>query len=305
MKDIKTGDDGGMGMIKEQNLLEQTLAIAENGYAEAYRFLVQEYEKDPASYGSQTLYFLACLAGGARLPDRALEWIQRAVSENGWWYRPEVLEDDDLAALRDDATFVALKAASDARYRDACAKAKSVFSWTDKKAGNLLIAVHGNTQNGRIAREDWQPFLETHPDWQLETVQSAEPDGYGTFRWSYDENACAPVAKAIEFAQTQGYRKLVCGGFSAGCDMLLRAVAFTSADCDALILQSPWIPVLEGHVDAVLRVIRTKGIALDIRCGSADEDCLPLAKQLHEAASAAGIESTIAIQPGCRHQFPE
>ena len=49
---------------KENDILEATLSIAENGYAEAYRFLVDAYEKDAGSFGPQALYFLACLAGG-------------------------------------------------------------------------------------------------------------------------------------------------------------------------------------------------------------------------------------------------
>ena len=87
-------------MKKENDLLEETLSIAENGYAEAYRFLLGEYEKNPENYGPQTLYFLACLAGGACLPEKALEWLRKAILDNGWWYRPEVLEDDDLASLK-------------------------------------------------------------------------------------------------------------------------------------------------------------------------------------------------------------
>ena len=86
-------------MKKENDLLEETLSVAERGYAEAYQFLLAEYEKNPQGYGPQTLYFLACLAGGAQLPEEALKWLKTAIAEKGWWYRPEVLEDDDLSAL--------------------------------------------------------------------------------------------------------------------------------------------------------------------------------------------------------------
>ena len=57
-----------MNTKKENDILEATLSIAENGYAEAYRFLVDAYEKDAGSFGPQALYFLACLAGGAGMP---------------------------------------------------------------------------------------------------------------------------------------------------------------------------------------------------------------------------------------------
>ena len=141
-----------------------------------------------------------------------------------------------------------------------------------KNADNLFLAVHGNTQNGQIAREDWKPLLRNDPQWQLETIQSAEPDGYGTYRWSYNMVSCAPVANAIEKMQNKGYTKIVCGGFSAGCDMLLRTIVFTSARCDLLILQSPWIPILQDHSETLVHAFRQKNIALRILCGSDAED---------------------------------
>ena len=77
-----------MDLKKENDVLETTLSVAESGYAGAYRFLLDAFEKSPSSYGPQTFYFLACLAGGAGRPEDALEWMRRAVVDNGWWYRP-------------------------------------------------------------------------------------------------------------------------------------------------------------------------------------------------------------------------
>lgn len=293
-----------MELKKENDLLEQTLAIAENDYTAAYRFLQDAYERAPESCGPQTLYFLSCLAGGSDRPREALDWLRKAVDGNGWWYRPEVLEDDDLAPLKDDPEFCTLRSVSDARYAAAGAQARPRVSWERKTAENLFLAVHGNTQNAQTARTDWTPVVGTDGRWQLETIQSGEPDGYGTYRWSYDMCAYLPVADAIGDMQKKGYRRLVCGGFSAGCDMLLRAAAFTPARCDMLILQSPWIPVLQDHAQTLTTALRQKGIALRILCGAEDKDCLPLAKQLYAAAGREGIDVRLTIQENSRHQFP-
>ena len=294
-----------MDVKKENDLLEETLSLAETDYAQAYRFLLAAYEKKPGDFGPQTLYFLACLAGGAGMQDAALGWLRTAIEKNGWWYRPEVLVDDDLAQLEGSPEFLALKARSDARYADAVSAAKSVFSWNGKTADYLFLAVHGNTQNVQTARADWAPILAGDDRWQLETIQSAEPDGYGTFRWSYDDTSFLPVANALDAMQGEGYEKIACGGFSAGCDMLLRAIAFTSARCDLLILQSPWIPVLQAHKAAILQALRQKDIALRIFCGADDEDCLPLAQELAAAANQAGLDAALTVIENCRHQFPE
>lgn len=290
-------------MKQENDLLEEALSIAEGGYAAAYRFLQTEYEKNPEICGPQTLYFLACLAGGDGQPEAALDWLTTAIRGKGWWYRPEVLEDDDLAALKDDPSFLELQSISGRRYAGAVSKAEAVFTWERKKAGSLFLAVHGNTQNGPTARADWAPSLNP-ARWQLETIQSAEPDGYGTFRWRYDMMSYRPVADALERVQKEGYRRIACGGFSAGCDMLLRAVLFAPVRCDLLLLQSPWIPILEDHASALADVLRRKNIELKIFCGACDQDCLPMAERLCALAGEAGIPASLAVQEGRRHQFP-
>ena len=293
-----------MNLKSENDILEKTLAIAGEGYEKAYRFLTDAYEKMPEAYGPQTLYFLACLAGGADRPGEALAWLRKAIADNGWWYRPEVLEDEDLEELKGNAAFASLKVASDARYADAVSRAKPLLSWEGKTAENLLLVVHGNTQNGRTARNDWEPLLAGNSRWQIETIQSAEPDGFGTYRWSYDMASFPPVAEAMERVQHKGYQEIACGGFSAGCDMLLRAATFTPARCDMLLLQSPWIPSLRDHAQALLQALRKKNIALRIFCGAEDEDCLPMAQQLYAAAREAGLDVQLSIQEGSRHQFP-
>ena len=293
-----------MDLKKENDMLETTLSIAEDSYAQAYRFLLDAYEKAPEDFGPQTLYFLSCLAGGAGWPEKALGWLKTSILENGWWYRPEVLVDDDLAALEENPEFLALRAASDARYEAAVSGAEAELSWKEKTAPNLLLAVHGNTQNADTARKDWSSVLAGSDLWQLETIQSAEPDGFGTYRWSYDETCFLPAADAMKAVQAEAYEALVCGGFSAGCDMLLRTVTFTSARCDGLILQSPWIPVLDAHKDEVISALKKKKIFLRILCGEADEDCLPLARQLYAAAKEAGLDVTLTVQENTRHQFP-
>ena len=285
----------------ENDILETTLSITEKGYPEAYQFLLNAYKESPSSFGPQTFYFLACLADG---PGAALAWLRKAIQENNWWYRPEVLEDEDLAALQNDAAFLSLKAISDGRYGAAVSKATAIFSWKKKRADNLFLAIHGNTQNGDVARADWEPIVRTSSLWQLETVQSAEPDGYGTYRWSYDSTSYLPVAASIESIQNEGYHKIACGGFSAGCDMLLRAVTFSPARCDLLILQSPWIPVLRDQAEAVVRAIFQKNMELWIFCGAEDEDCLPMAKQLYAVTKQAGCNVTLTVQENTRHQFP-
>ena len=66
----------------ENDILETTLSIVEKGYPEAYQFLLNAYKESPSSFGPQTFYFLACLAGGADEPGTALEWLRKAIQEH-------------------------------------------------------------------------------------------------------------------------------------------------------------------------------------------------------------------------------
>ena len=118
-----------MNMNKESDILETTIAIAERRYLEAYHFLQNAYQENPQNYGPQTLYFLACLSGGANMPEEALGWLRKAIRDNKWWYRPEVLDDDDLTELKNDKEFLLLKAISNERYVQSASKSKALFSW--------------------------------------------------------------------------------------------------------------------------------------------------------------------------------
>ena len=66
------------------------------------------------------------------MPEKALEWLKYAIMDKGWWYRPEILEDDDLELLENNSEFISLKSISNDRYTAAVAKTKSLFSWKRK-----------------------------------------------------------------------------------------------------------------------------------------------------------------------------
>lgn len=82
---------------------------------------------------------------GAGMPEKALKWLKYAIMDKGWWYRPEILEDDDLELLENNSEFISLKSISNDRYTAAVAKTKSLFSWKQKCADNcfwLFMGIH-------------------------------------------------------------------------------------------------------------------------------------------------------------------
>ena len=86
---------------------------------------------------------------------------------------------------------------------------------------------------------------------------------------------------------------------------ILRWMRYAFTRNSIYILQGPWIPVLEEHAETVVSAIREKNIALRIFCGSEDDDCLPMAKQLYEATKWGKCNVKFTVQENNRHQFPE
>ena len=70
--------------------------------------------------------------------------------------------------------------------------------------------------------------------------------------------------------------------------MLLRSVCFSPAVCDMLILQSPWIPVLQEYGHDLVQTLREKNMA----------------KRLYTVTKQAGIDVEFSVQENSRHQFP-
>ena len=202
-----------------------------------------------------------------------MEWLRKAIQDCNWWYRPEVLEDDDLAGLKNDEAFLSLKAISD----DAVSKSKAIFSWKKKTADNLFLVIHGNTQNSTQARADWKPIVGRNSRWQI------------PWKW-YKTRAITKLLAAVFLPDA------IC--------FFVRLPLRRRAGCDLLILQSPWIPILQDHSEDVVRAISQKNIKLRLFCDAEDEDCLPMAKQLYTAARQAGCNVTLTVQENTRHRFP-
>jgi len=52
--------------------------------------------------------------------------------------------------------------------------------------------------------------------------------------------------------------------------------------CEKIILQSPWIPMIDDNLDRLMAALNK--VEIEIICGENDDDCLPYAKKLAEEA---------------------
>lgn len=284
----------------ETELLDRTLAVLDTrGAAEAYAFLA-EHAENTTERGSQTYNFLSCLAAINGERERALRWLDEAVLERGYWYRPEVFQDEDLDSIRDDAAFRRCEEISRERYEAALRSARTLVTRTEGTGERLALCLHGNQQNAVICAQDWA-FLHDM-GWRTACVQSRTPDSYALYRW---EDGDAP--QLADVIGNPSLRDCVPGmlcGFSSGCGEILRALPLLTHVPGRLALVSPWIPDYTGSAAAVLAALISAETRVSLTCGAEDKDCLPLAQSFAAQASDAGVPVRFSVIEGAGHVFP-
>ena len=284
-------------------LLDKTLAqLNEAGTQSAYQYLVSNLDQLEEMSG-QVYNFLYCLAATSGHPEAALDWMEAAVVEKGFWYRPEVFDDEDLDSIRESPRFIKYKTLSDQKYMNALERVETVCTWKKKNADNLIVVLHGNQQNNEISREYWQNV--SIADYQIEYLQSREIDSYQLFRWEEHGDSPLQLEKAIASTKWDEYSSTVLAGFSAGCNTILRALTETAVTCDRVVLQSPWIPSIENDIDGKIKVLIKKEIEVLLICGAKDEECLPLSRLFTSKARELGLQCKEVFIDDLGHAYPD
>ncbi len=286
--------------MKEERILDHAIRVMElDGMDMALAFLEANWTGDVSAQYYNYLYCFACLC---EEKEKGLRYLEEAILDQGMWYRPEVFDDEDLDLIRDENRFEVCLETSLARFQVAQEEAKSIFTWEDKKMDKLLIALHGNQQNIQYARGEWSGFEEL--GYQVEYLQSEEIDSCNLFRWEDMGTGPSQLEKAMQGISGKAYEEVVLGGFSAGCNTLLRGISEEGITCDTLILQSPWIPVLHQEIDILIDKLKVACKRIFIICGSEDEDCYPDSQVLAASLKESGITCETLWIEGLGHEFP-
>ena len=119
-----------------------------------------------------------------------------AIIEKGYWYRPEVFDDEDLQSLWEDPEFNQLKELSCRRYQETLSNSAPVCTWNKKTADTILLALHGNQETMDNAKKQWE-FVRC-AEIQVEYFQSGEPDSYGIYRWETDGPGAMQLSQTLK-----------------------------------------------------------------------------------------------------------
>jgi len=289
--------------MKEERLLNKTLdLINDESTNEAYSFLVAN-KNALETMSSQVYNFLYCLAATSGKKEESIAWLEEAVITKGLWFRPEVFEDEDLDTIRDDFRFKKCCGKSEERYLEALSHAKTICTWSKKTKSRLILSLHGNQQNNEISKEHWD-FLR-YDDYQLEYIQSKELDSFQLYRWEDEGTGPIQLQETIDMIEWDSYDNKILCGFSSGCNTILRAIRDRGVNCNKIILQSPWIPVIENNSDHLFRELKNSGIEVFLICGEADDDCFTLCKLFEAKAHEFGLDCKVLFLEGLGHEYPE
>lgn len=290
--------------MDESKLLNRTIEIIDNNGAEpAYNYIKQNQNRVIVSNRSQIYNFLYCLAAVNGKKKEALSWLEEAVITKKYWYRPEVFADSDLNILIGEERFERCKSISEERYLTAIKIAKTVCTWTNKISDKIILALHGNQQNMQMSKIYWE-FMKKS-GYQVEYMQSCELDSYQLYRWEDNGNGDYQLNKVCNEIGWNNYDTRILGGFSSGCNVILKTLLENKIVCDYIILQSPWIPVINEKMGDLLDALKQRKIKILMICGECDEDCAPLAQSLYQKATEKKIDINTVWVKNLSHDFSD
>jgi hypothetical protein len=182
-------------------------------YADALAH-VRAAADDLLALRSDTAQLAACLLALDGRPDEALAELRSAYDAGGWWARPVLEEDDDLAALKGLDGFAELVEASDDRCRasQTAAEEMVVIGAVDE-ARAVLVALHGANGDGPRAAAIWQPLASHGVLLAAPTSSRRTTPSHRT--WSDGEPEWRDITQVATLLVDPS-RPLVVGGMSAG-----------------------------------------------------------------------------------------
>jgi dienelactone hydrolase len=257
------------------------------------------------SWRADLAHLAACLLGAAGRPAEALAELRSAFDAGAWWHRRILVDDDDLASLRDLPGFADLVERSHARALESGAAPRP--PQVRRPAGaarGLLVALHGAGEDADDAVTSWSAavtagFVLVAPD----SSQRNTP----TYRsWPDPATGLRDLAAALAAlpAGDQGL-PLVAAGFSAGGrQAILWALAGEPGRPAGFIAVAPAIG--PAHLDPTqVTAAVARGVTGTVLLGERDDDvrddALPAIDGLHRA----GLRCALDLIPGLGHAFPD
>ncbi|MBH1941376.1 hypothetical protein I5677_10775 [Mobilitalea sibirica] len=298
--------------MKYTDLLKMTIKLYNEGkYIVAYQFLTESASK-VTDHDAHIYMLRFCIASMAGLTDQALQIMKEAIIDKGYWYSYDYLyAEEDLLSIRDHSDFKEM--AKVCKERELAAKELTESElviitpkeYSQQKKYPLMMILHGNGQNNRIAREDW--LVSVQSDYILAFPQSSQVQFSDSYVWNDYIKGCREVKGHFNrvFTEYSVHREdVIIGGFSAGTRTALYSVLNDSVNVKGLILNGCWLPELDEW-KPLFDKLKNKRIKSYITCGDQDEISLESTKKLVNILKEKGIDYKYRLIKDMGHDFPE
>lgn len=284
-------------------LLNQAIALYRKERFQEAIDLVNRYGRTVNGNMAQIYNFQYAMTARGGQPNLAMAILQEALDE-GYWYSPEYLRsDDDLEPLRKLGAFEEIVEVCARREEEARRKASPQLRTISEDGGAMVVALHGDQESNAISEPYWRPAADAGRIVAL--VQSSVESFSDAFVWNDSGRGAAELEQHLSSLRRRfgvPAERTVLAGFSAGCNVILRAVLDGKAKAGALLLVAPWLPDLDEWAP---RLEALKGMRVRIVVGDRDEDCLEGSMKLASLLDARAVKHEVRIVEGMEHDYPD
>ncbi|NEC86455.1 alpha/beta hydrolase [Streptomyces sp. SID12501] len=288
--------------------LDETVSrlYAEGRLADALKAVEDAAPRIP-SRRADTAHLAACLLTLTGRAEDALAALRTALDDGAWWSPAILVDDDDLADVRDLEGFAPLLRESTARHATATGvPLPPVVRRPQGAPRGVLVVLHGADQDAALAAEQWAAAVEA--GFVLVAVDSSQRSTPLYRSWPDIGVGIRDITAALaELDEADASLPLLAAGFSAGGRVaLLWALSDVS---DVAVRPSGFLAVgpalTPAHLDEARRVRAAQGAVRGrMLVGEQDDEVTPEVYDAHAVLVDAGADVTLETIPGLGHDFP-
>lgn len=198
-----------------EQLTDRLLSLYREGRQREALGLLDPPHPDLALWSAELAHFEACMYGSLGDADSALDVLQRASEAGAWWHDSLLLEDDDLAALRDRPELNQLVELSRDRKVSGQASWTIALPDTGRPVSGVVVALHGTGQRASQAARVWAPVVQL--GFALVCVDSSQLDSPQFRNWRERDLVIRDIADALaDLPDELRGLPVIAAGFSSG-----------------------------------------------------------------------------------------
>ena len=260
------------------------------------------------------LYNVAyCAQSAMGNSERALDLMEEAAEKGHWTNPDQLVEDPDLAPLRENSRFQEITKRFDEASREYSQSLVAKLEVLEPEGFNadrvgevpVIIALHGNTQSIEDSRENWK-FM-AKKGWLVALPQSSQAMMEGAFIWNNFQEAI-PELKSFYKQLKEKYnidsKRVVIAGFSMGGALAADLCIRDQIPGGKFILMGPYIRDVSIYADILKDLAKRNGQGYVV-VGEKDEECLPASRELVSMCNEHGVKCLLDVIPRIGHEFPE